>query len=68
MLARQRCRCHVLAGAFLLLLFPLSGWASLAGISPEVIGERIDHIRVSGNAKTQERYLLHWACWGISLA
>jgi outer membrane protein assembly factor BamA len=34
--------------------------ASLAGISADVIGLPIDQFRVSGNLKTQEKYLLQW--------
>jgi outer membrane protein assembly factor BamA len=35
--------------------------ASLAGISADVIGLPIDQFRVSGNIKTQEKYLLQWS-------
>ena len=35
--------------------------ASLAGVSADVIGLPIDQFRVSGNIKTQEKYLLQWS-------
>ena len=35
--------------------------ASLAGISADVIGLPIDQFRVSGNIKTQEKYILQWS-------
>ena len=35
--------------------------ASLAGISADVIGLPIDQFLVSGNAKTQEKFLLQWS-------
>ncbi len=40
---------------------PAWGQDSMAGISADVIGEPIDQFRVSGNVKTQEKYLLRWA-------
>lgn len=38
--------------------------ASLAGISADSIGLPIDQIRISGNIKTQEKYIIKWT--GIS--
>ena len=35
--------------------------ASLIGISADVIGLPIDQFRVSGNLKTQEKYILKWS-------
>ena len=35
--------------------------AQLAGISPQVVGLPISQILVTGNAKTQERWVLEWA-------
>ncbi|MDC1288077.1 BamA/TamA family outer membrane protein [Gammaproteobacteria bacterium] len=35
--------------------------ASLDGVSADVIGLPIDHFRVSGNIKTQEKYLIQWS-------
>ena len=39
---------------------PLHADASLAEISPDSIGLPIDQIRISGNEKTQEKYILKW--------
>jgi len=42
-------------------MVPVLAEASLAGISADVIGLPIDQFRVSGNIKTQEKYLLQWS-------
>ena len=44
----------------LCLLLPVDVLASLAGVSADSIGLPIDQFRVSGNVKTQEKYLIHW--------
>lgn len=49
---------------WLWLLFganPAWGQVSMVGISADVIGQPIDQFRVSGNEKTQAKYLLRWA-------
>ena len=33
----------------------------MAGISADAIGKPIAHFRVSGNAKTQRRFILQWS-------
>jgi outer membrane protein assembly factor BamA len=35
--------------------------ASMIGVSAKAIGKPIDQFRVSGNERTQRKYLLHWA-------
>jgi len=57
-------RHHGLLWLWLWLCFaivPGPAEASFAGISAEVIGLPIDQFRVSGNIKTQEKYILKWS-------
>ena len=46
-------------------IIPELAEASLAGVSADVIGLPIDQFRVSGNIKTQEKFLLQWS--GLSI-
>ena len=41
--------------------FPGLAEASLAGVSADVIGLPIDHFRVSGNIRSQEKYIIKWS-------
>jgi outer membrane protein assembly factor BamA len=53
---------HGLLWSLLLLAFAPAHaqQASMAGVSADAIGRPIDQFRVSGNVKTQQKYLLHW--------
>ena len=42
------------------ILYNPSALASLAGVGADTIGRTVDQIRVSGNEKTQEKYVIEW--------
>jgi hypothetical protein len=40
--------------------YPVTGHASLIGISPETIGLPVDPILISGNVATRKKYFIKW--------